>query len=60
MKYRILLLFFCFDLYVFAQRIQNANYSTLGYITSDGKVQDANYRTLGYIATEQLPYNRLF
>lgn len=36
----------------FAQRIQNGNYSTIGYIKSDGTVQDGSYRTIGHIKSD--------
>ena len=52
MKYFLALFFICTGSFAFAQRIQNGNYSTIGYISSDGKVQDGNYRTIGYIASD--------
>lgn len=37
---------------VFAQRLQNGSYSTVGYIKSDGTVQDGSYRTIGHIKSD--------
>ena len=36
----------------YAQRLQNGNYSTIGYIKSDGTVQNGNYSTIGYIKSD--------
>ena len=32
----------------YAQRLQNGNYSTVGYLKSDGTIQDDSYRTIGH------------
>ena len=37
---------------VFAQRLQDGSYSTVGYIKSDGTVQDGSYRTIGHIKSD--------
>ena len=29
--------------------IQNSNYSTVGYVKSDGTIQNSNYATIGHI-----------
>ena len=36
----------------FAQRMQDGNYRTKGYIKSDGTMQDGSYRTVGYIKSD--------
>lgn len=35
-----------------AQRMQNSNYGTAGYIKSDGTVQDSRYTTIGHIKSD--------
>ena len=35
-----------------AQRLQNGNYSTVGYLKSDGTIQDGSYRTIGHIKSD--------
>ena len=36
----------------YAQRLQSGNYSTVGYLKSDGTVQDGSYRTIGHIKSD--------
>ena len=36
----------------YAQRLQNGNYSTVGYLKSDGTMQDGSYRTIGHIKSD--------
>ena len=45
-------LLLCFSASASAQRIQNSNYGTAGYIKSDGRIQDSSYRTIGYIKSD--------
>ena len=35
-----------------AQTVTNGNYSTIGYIKSDGTVQDGSYHTIGHIKSD--------
>src|SRR5690554_5051296 len=50
MKNALLLLFvFFLGINTQAQRVQSSNYSTMYYISSDGKIQDSSYKTVGYI-----------
>ena len=35
-----------------AQTVKASNYSTLGYIKSDGTMQDASYRVIGHIKSD--------
>ena len=35
-----------------AQRLQNGNYQTIGFLKDDGTVQDGNYRTIGHIKSD--------
>ena len=43
-----------------AQTVKASNYSTLGYIKSDGTVQDRSYRTLGYIKSDGTVQDRSY
>ncbi len=42
----------CGSTVAMAQRMQNGNYHTAGYIKSDGTVQDGNYHTVGHIKSD--------
>ena len=35
-----------------AQTVKSSNYSTLGYIKSDGTIQNSNYSTIGHIKSD--------
>ena len=32
-----------------AQAVRNSNYSTVGYVRSDGRVENSNHSCLGYV-----------
>ena len=35
-----------------AQTVRNSNYSTVGYVRSDGRVENSNHSCIGYIRSD--------
>lgn len=52
LQHLLLVMMLCIPFSASAQRIQNSNYGTVGYIGSDGRIQDSNYHTIGYINSD--------
>ena len=57
-KVFLFILLFAFPALTYAQRIQSGNYSTTGYVKSDGTIQNRNYSTVGYIKPDGRIQNR--
>ncbi len=57
-KILLFIILFSFPALAYAQRIQSGNYSTTGYVKSDGTIQNRNYSTVGYIKPDGRIQNR--
>ena len=53
-KFFLLTILFFLAIVANGQTIQSSNYSTKGYIRSDGTIQNSSYKTVGYIRNDKI------